>query len=778
MDDIVFIRDWVKDRMLGSGSFGTVVLWRHQRTDERLAIKTCKWGDELNARQRERWTKEVEMLQSCDNPNIVGTRELPPGFLEGLEPANPSKLPILCMEYCSGGDLRKLLNKPESCTGLNEIQVKQILKDIGNAVQFLHLNKITHRDLKPENIVMHVVDSPGSNIGTQNQTKVTYKLIDLGYAKEIDSNSVCASFVGTLQYLAPELLYSKTYSNSVDFWSFGLLAFEIICGVRPFLPHMSPVQWMPHVKKKAHENICVYETFHEVVEYSNEIFAENHISKAFKSLIEQWLRVALEWDPKLRGRDAPSKVTFNIPSETEQIESSSQVVFFSLLQRILLTKIIKVFSVTTLTALSYPIDNSTNILTLKTWISKDTKIPIHEQILISQTTYVDIANDEVVIKYWNENLNNMIYLYEKTNIIDDNAKPVVPKAVQRCLENQNTKYNFKNSQTLYRHGLHFVMSQMEVYEGLINGLLTRAESLKHESRQLLLKHNTVDKDIGKLVSQEETILKMIEVGKKHVQILRENGTATNYLGGFQKIFDDADELFDKINKLQSAWSTLTVRLQSASRRSNEVVAVDLNGFILKNNYQAIFTNAVTAYINFKRSEFQSDSRTKQKQCPDITKICYNGLKFRCNVLSEMKEQPFILKLQDLNTEFAKISEIIATAADNTEKLKSDLSTVIEELSNCMWSTVSILASDADNLADLPYSVISFQKRDFKVGEPVSKHCINVTNKVGDDERLKSLIEESLRVRQSQKSLSEKLNLQKKIIINSNLDFSFLDSNNE
>ncbi|KAI5642856.1 protein kinase domain-containing protein [Phthorimaea operculella] len=528
MDNIVFIGDWVKDRLLGSGSFGTVVLWKHKNTDEKLAIKTCKWGDELTAKHKERWSKEVEMLQTCSNPNIVGTKDLPPEFVSGLAPANPSGLPILCMEYCSGGDLRQLLNKPDSCAGLKELQVRQILSDVCNAMKFLHSNKITHRDLKPENIVMHVDATPAPP--PLAQRKVIYKLIDLGYAKEIDSNSVCASFVGTLQYLAPEILYSKTYSNSVDFWSFGLLAFEIICGTRPFLPFMAPVQWMPHVKKKAHDNICVFETFHGDIEYSNEVFPENHISGAFKTLIEDWLRVALEWDPKLRGRDAPSIVSFNLPTEeTQNRNNGSSVIFFSLLEKCLSTKIIKVFSIYTLTQYSYEIDDKTMIAALKTWLSKDTGISVEDQIMLSQTTYVDIPNDDAAVKYWNENCGTMLFVFNKKQFLKDHVEPKVPKAVQRCLEHPKALYNFKNSQNLYKSGLYFVMSQMEVYDSLIHGLYTRGETMKNESKQLLLQHNIVDKTIGKLVAQEEVALKSVEVGKSHIQNIRETGVGSNYL---------------------------------------------------------------------------------------------------------------------------------------------------------------------------------------------------------------------------------------------------------
>lgn len=102
---------------------------------------------------------------------------------------------------------------------MSEIEVRSIVQDITSAVEYLHAFKITHRDLKPDNIVLQEVENnrvhyyelfflwcdakilePFQNI---------YKLIDLGYAKELDQSSMAASFVGTLQYLAPELFLSN-----------------------------------------------------------------------------------------------------------------------------------------------------------------------------------------------------------------------------------------------------------------------------------------------------------------------------------------------------------------------------------------------------------------------------------------------------------------------------------------------------------------------------------------------------------------------------------------
>jgi inhibitor of nuclear factor kappa-B kinase subunit alpha len=91
-------------------------------------------------------------------------------------------------------DHEELLNKPENCCGLKESQILSLLSDIGSGIRYLH--KIIHRDLKPKNIVLQDVGG-----------KIMHKIIDLGYAKDVDQGSLCTSFVGTLQYLVRQLLF-------------------------------------------------------------------------------------------------------------------------------------------------------------------------------------------------------------------------------------------------------------------------------------------------------------------------------------------------------------------------------------------------------------------------------------------------------------------------------------------------------------------------------------------------------------------------------------------
>lgn len=174
------------------------------------------------------------MTNTINHENIVrGIKVQPQSFLQALNKPNPSSIPVLIMEYCDGGDLRRQLNNSKNTSGLPEFEVRIILKCLSNAISYLHSMKITHRDIKPENIVIKLM---------KNGEKV-YKLTDLGYAKALDRQSLVASLVGTLEYIAPELCLTDRYSNTVDYWSFGIIANEIITGTRPFVPHMIMAQW-------------------------------------------------------------------------------------------------------------------------------------------------------------------------------------------------------------------------------------------------------------------------------------------------------------------------------------------------------------------------------------------------------------------------------------------------------------------------------------------------------------------------------------------------------
>jgi len=83
-----------------------------------------------------------------------GALPVPPELAASI-PVGPASLPLLCMEYCVGGDLRKILRRPENICGLREKTVLTLLDHVSKAIAHLHEKNIIHRDLKPENILVY-----------------------------------------------------------------------------------------------------------------------------------------------------------------------------------------------------------------------------------------------------------------------------------------------------------------------------------------------------------------------------------------------------------------------------------------------------------------------------------------------------------------------------------------------------------------------------------------------------------------------------------------------
>ncbi|XP_051923156.1 inhibitor of nuclear factor kappa-B kinase subunit beta isoform X2 [Hippocampus zosterae] len=341
---------WELKECLGTGGFGNVTRWQNKDTAEQIAIKQCR--QELSERNKERWCLEIQIMKRLDHVNVVAAREVPEG-MQKLVATND--VPLLAMEYCQGGDLRKYLNLLENCCGMREGSVLILLCDISSALTYLHKKRIIHRDLKPENIVLQ-----------QGEKRLIHKIIDLGYAKELDQSSLCTSFVGTLQYLAPELIERKKYTVAVDYWSFGTLVFECITGFRPFLPTWQPVPWHNKLRLKQDSDIVVYEDLSGVVRFSKQLPQPNNLNCLLAEKLERWLRLMLKWSPQERGKEPDAT-----PSTC-----------FSQLELILQLKMVQVLNMTTAKILRYAVADEETVAELQKRIEEDTSIPAAKQELL------------------------------------------------------------------------------------------------------------------------------------------------------------------------------------------------------------------------------------------------------------------------------------------------------------------------------------------------------------------------------------------------------------
>ncbi|XP_044232061.1 inhibitor of nuclear factor kappa-B kinase subunit beta [Thunnus albacares] len=341
---------WELKERLGTGGFGNVTRWQNKDTEEQVAIKQCR--QELSERNKERWCLEIQIMKRLDHVNVVAAREVPEG-MQKLVATND--LPLLAMEYCQGGDLRKYLNLLENCCGMREGSVLILLRDISSALTYLHKKRIIHRDLKPENIVLQ-----------QGEKRLIHKIIDLGYAKELDQSSLCTSFVGTLQYLAPELIERQKYTVTVDYWSFGTLVFECITGFRPFLPTWQPVLWHNKLRLKQDDDIVVYEDLAGEVRYSKHLPQPNNLNSLLLEKLERWLQLMLKWSPQERGKDPETT-----PSNC-----------FSQLEIILQLKLVHVLNMMSAKILTYSVSDDETVADLQLRIEKDTNIPAANQELL------------------------------------------------------------------------------------------------------------------------------------------------------------------------------------------------------------------------------------------------------------------------------------------------------------------------------------------------------------------------------------------------------------
>ncbi|KAF2964685.1 hypothetical protein GQX73_g8878 [Xylaria multiplex] len=221
---------WDVESTIGKGTFGVVRIERRRvsRTDHRSStLNQVRAVKEISksaaAGQKWDYMKELEAIARFSSSEYAPYFVRSHGWFENNESI------FIAMEYFSLGDLRRFMDaRPE----FSEDATQQIVRQLLKGIRFMHASNFAHRDLKPGNILV-----------ASYSPRWVVKIADFGISKQfMEGGTNLQTQVGTLSYMAPEVLgasnSANSYSVSVDIWAIGIIAIELLLKQHP-LPTVS-----------------------------------------------------------------------------------------------------------------------------------------------------------------------------------------------------------------------------------------------------------------------------------------------------------------------------------------------------------------------------------------------------------------------------------------------------------------------------------------------------------------------------------------------------------
>ncbi|CAD8181692.1 unnamed protein product [Paramecium pentaurelia] len=247
---------------IGQGAFGIVVSAVNLTTQQEVAIKIIK---KKLVNRYDQLKQESTILASLRHENIVK-------FIDVKE--TDTRI-LIIMELIQGGSLEDLMQKlHKSNKWFTEDQCKTIIRNILQALAYMHNNNVVHRDLKPENILV-------------NDDLSCVKLSDFGLSQV--QNQLMTKQCGTLIFMAPELLMNKIYSKNVDIWSVGVIMFMLLnYGQHPYYKQGDSLEQILQKTKGMHEQGSLTQLQYSLFKKLTELDQTKRY-RADQGLLHPWL---------------------------------------------------------------------------------------------------------------------------------------------------------------------------------------------------------------------------------------------------------------------------------------------------------------------------------------------------------------------------------------------------------------------------------------------------------------------------------------------------------
>lgn len=211
--------------LIGRGGMATVYRARDKRLERDVAIKFMHTHLGAHPDFTERFNREARAAARLSSPYVVAVHD------RGVWASPEGTRAYLVMEYVPGPDLRAELSRLGSFTlGTSLTLGEQVLRALTSA----HAAGIVHRDVKPENIMLTApVPDPPETL--ESHPDVYAKVTDFGLARAVTSNATATGQVmGTVAYLAPEVITDGDAGERADLYALGVLLYEFLTGTLPF----------------------------------------------------------------------------------------------------------------------------------------------------------------------------------------------------------------------------------------------------------------------------------------------------------------------------------------------------------------------------------------------------------------------------------------------------------------------------------------------------------------------------------------------------------------